>query len=1120
MAVSEFLEDLVSHLPALQLLQQLGYQYLTPTEALELRDGRRSRVVLESILIEQLRKLNQITFKGQTHDFTETNLKNAVDALTNIPFDGLVKTNEQAFDLLTLGKAQEQTIDGNKRSYTLQYIDWEHPENNVYHIADEFEVERTASHELRRPDIVLFVNGIPLAVIECKRPDEKDAVEVGISQHLRNQRQDEIPSLFVYSQLLGSICQNHGKYATAGTPKKFWSNWKEQWHDSPSRVGGKNLDSESRATDLDVKLAKLVNTPLKPEQLARMFESRKPAVVAKMKEVLAAGQRLPSPQDRLLYCLFRPERLLEMAYRYIVFDKNQKKVARYQQYFAIGETLARVTKAKGDQQRPGGVIWHTTGSGKSLTMVMLAKALSLEPSIKNPKVVIVTDRIDLDGQIWKTFLACRKSVERAKSGDHLRSLVSQGKADIITTIIDKFESAADIVARLSESGSHVSERRSTVLSQSSNVFVLVDESHRSQYGLAHAKMKQVFPNACYIGFTGTPLLKQEKSTALKFGGFIHTYPMRQAVDDKAVTPILYEGRMSELHGDQKAIDKWFDRITKDLSAEQKADLKKKFRREEELTKTSERLYEIAFDIATHFCENFKGTKFKGQFAVSSKAIALKYHQLFEEIGSDHPERKISSSVIISAPDTREDNETIEEEDIPEIQQFWDRMMKKFGSEKKYLEQTIDDFEKKPTPEIIICVDKLLTGFDAPCNSVLYIDKRLRDHNILQAIARVNRLFDGKDFGLVVDYRGIFGALDAAVKQYDKLSDFDEDDLEGTFTAIAEEVAKLKERHTNVWAVFNGVQNRKDLEAMQQWLRPEDVRQNFYDALNAFSKTLQLAMSYAAFHEETPITTVKQYLEDMKYFRNLRAAVKQRYNEAVDYKEYEDQIRNMVDKYIGADEVKQIVEPVNIFEVDSLEAELAGIDGAAAKADFIASRVKKTCVEKMEEDPVLYQKLSEVIDEAIQAYLAKRLSEEAYLQKMFEAWGETKEQGSSKVPAELRSDPEAKAYFRILQDGFEKVVSADSDQVAEAKAEYDKPAGIRDDLAGIAAETALKARKIIDEKKIRDWTNSRDVENAMMNDLDDLMFAVKGRYGLPLTTEDIDEILEGIMRVAKRRETQL
>lgn len=1070
MAVAEFLEDIVSHLPALHLLQHLGFQYLTPTEALTLRGGKRGRVVLDSILLEQLRKLNQITFKGQTHDFTEANLRAAVDALTDIPFDGVVKTNEQVFDLLTLGKSLEQAIEGDRKSYSLRYIDWDTPLNNVFHVADEFEVERTASHETRRPDIVLFVNGIPLAVIECKRPDEKDAVEVGISQQLRNQRGDEIPHLFVFSQLLLSVCQNLGKYATAATPKKFWSAWKEE-----------------HAPDLDTILAKIINTPLTAMQQQRLFESRPPHIAARMRQLTAAGHRLPSPQDRLLYCVLRPERLLELTYRFTLFDKAVKKVARYQQYFAIRETMALVTKAKGDEKRPGGVIWHTTGSGKSLTMVMLAKALSLEPSVKNPRVVIVTDRVDLDTQIWKTFLACRKSVEKARSGEHLVELVTLGKADIITTIIDKFESAAN-AHKLRDAGS--------------NIFVLVDESHRSQYGIAHAKMRQVFPNACFIGFTGTPLLKSEKSTAAKFGGFIHTYPMRQAVEDKAVTPILYEGRMSELHGDQKAIDKWFDRITKDLSDDQKTDLKKKFRREEELTKTSERLYEIAFDIATHFCENFKGTKFKGQFAVSGKAMALKYHQLFEEIGREHPSRKVTTRIVISPPDTREDNETIEEEDVPEIQAFWKAMMDEFGSEKKYLDGIIEAFEKKAEPEIIICVDKLLTGFDAPCNTVLYIDKRLKDHNILQAIARVNRLFDGKDFGLVVDYRGIFGALDKAVKEYDALSGFDEEDIEGTFTPVDEEVAKLKERHTNVWAVFNGVANKKDLEQMQQWLRPEDVRQDFYDTLNAFAKTLQIAVGSAKFHEDTDPKLVARYVEDLKYFRNLRAAVKQRCNEAVDYKEYEDQIRNMVDKYIGADEVKQIIKPVNIFQVNNLAEELEGIEGDAAKADFIASRVKKTCTEKMEEDPILWQKLSEVIDEAIKAYLEKRMTEEEYLQNMLDAWREAQEQGSSKLPSELQGHPDAKAYFRLLLDGLGKL-----DGVAE-----------RSDLTAIAVETAMKAMKVIEDRKIRDWTGNRDVENAMLNGLEDLLYGVKGRYDIPLKAADMDEILAGVIRVAKRRDT--
>jgi type I restriction enzyme R subunit len=275
----------------------------------------------------------------------------------------------------------------------------------------------------------------------------------------------------------------------------------------------------------------------------------------------------------------------------------------------------------------------------------------------------------------------------------------------------------------------------------------------------------------------------------------------------------------------------------------------------------------------------------------------------------------------------------------------------------------------------------------------------------------------------------------------------------------------------------------------------------YDALNAFSKTLQIAVGSAKFHEDTPRATVTRYLDDLKYFRSLRSAVKQRYNGAIDYKEYEDQIRNMVDKHVGADEVKQIIKPVNIFQVNSLAAELDGIAGSAAKADFIASRVKKTCTEKMEEDPVLWQKLSEVIDEAIKAYLEKRLSEEEYLQKMLDAWKEAREQGATNVPADLRANPEAQAYFRLLQSAFGKTAGA----------------ATRTDLAAIAAETALKAAKVVEGRKIRDWAGNRDVENAMLNDLDDLMYSVKGRYELPLANADIDGMLEGIIRIAKRRD---
>lgn len=1063
MSAYDYLEDLSSLLPAVTLLDKLGYRYLTPSENLALRGGRTSKLILESVLSEQLRKFNSITFKGQQYSFSDSNIQKAVQALTDIPFDSLINTSEQIYDLLTLGKSLEQTIDGYTKSFSLHYIDWKHPENNIYHVCDEFVLERRNSKQTRRPDIVLFVNGIPLAVIECKRPDIKGAAEEGISQHLRNQRTDEIPELFTYAQLLLSISQNKALYGTTGTPAKFWATWKEE--------------DQNRQ---EIHLHELVNKPASSAFKTQLFSERNQQQRTYMETLWQSGERLPSPQDKAIHSLLRPERLLELIYQYIVFDNKEKKVCRYQQYFAVGATLARVTQRKGDSQRPGGVIWHTTGSGKSLTMVMLAKALVLAPDIHNPKIVLVTDRIDLDDQIYKTFHACGRPVVQAKTGEHLLELITHNKASIITTIIDKFESAS---------------RKRKISDASSNIFVLVDESHRSQYGVSHAKMQNVFPNACYIGFTGTPLLKKEKTTAAKFGGFIHKYTMNQAVADGAVTPLLYEGRMSELHGDKTQIDKWFERITKDLTNDQQADLKKKFRREEELSKSDQRLAEIAYDIGLHFKDNYRGTGKKGQFAVSSKAMALRYKKYFDEFGD------VTAEVIISAPDTREGNKTVDEDTLEDVQVFWKAMMAKYGNDEKYQTSIINAFKYSDEPEILIVVDKLLTGFDAPRNSVLYLDKRLKEHNILQAIARVNRLFEGKDYGLIIDYRGIFGELNEAIDTYSALENegFDPEDIEGTLTDISEEIKLLAQQHTNVWEVFKDVANQKDLEAMQRHLEPEDRRQRFYDALSLFAKTLQLALANAKFQDETPEKKIARYKDDLKYFLNLRQAIKQRYGETVDYSSYESQIRNIVNKYIGADAVKQLIEPVNVFAIDEFEHEIDTIDGDAAKADAIASRVKKTITEKMEEDPALYKRLSQMIDEAIAEHRAKRLSDMEYLKRIRETLEDLRGKTSSDLPDILVHRDEAKAYYGVLQDHL----SACS--VAGYKPEV------------FAAEVAVKLDEIISEHKIRDWTKNQDIKNLMMNEIEDYLYSLKGRYDLAIDLELIERITCNLLNIAERRD---
>ena len=510
MDIPSFQEDHISQIPALQMLCKLGYQYLSPEEALVLRGGKKGNVVLEKILESQLRnmKINELSFKGQKYDFSNSNITEAINFFKNIPFDGLVRTNEAIYDLLSLGKSFEETIQDNKRSYDLNYIDWNNFDNNVFHVTEEFEVERQDGRTHRRPDIVLFVNGIPFVVIECKSPHLKEPLEQAISQQIRNQRNDEVVKLFVCSQLLISTCTTDVRYATAGTPPKFWTKWKER----------ESVENE---------IKRLINAALPKDAKDNLFKDRFKYVLKYFDDLEKEG-RQTTEQDRALYHLCRPERLMELSRNFIVFDGPDKKIARPQQYFAVKKTIVRVKQYDQNRRRKGGVIWHTQGSGKSITMVMLAKALALEPSISNPRVVVVTDRKDLDKQIRDTFKHCGMEPKRARSGKELLELLESEKNTIITSVLFKFRSAVN---------------RNKDRINTENVFVLVDESHRSQYGTAHALMQKMLSGACYIAFTGTPLMKKEKkNTYYKFGDLIDPYTIEEATKDKVVVPLLYEGR--------------------------------------------------------------------------------------------------------------------------------------------------------------------------------------------------------------------------------------------------------------------------------------------------------------------------------------------------------------------------------------------------------------------------------------------------------------------------------------------------------------------------------------------------------------------------------------------------
>jgi type I restriction enzyme R subunit len=1061
-----FDEKYLSQIPALQVLVNLGYQYLTPAEALAARGGKASNVLLEEILREQLKKLNRIQHKGGSYLFSEENLQSAIQRLKNVKYDGLLKTNEAVYDLLTLGVALEQSIEGDQKSFTLNFVDWRNPANNVYHVTAEFTVERTRSVETCRPDIVLFVNGIPFAVIECKSP--KVEVEQAVSQTIRNQRDEYIPRLFTYAQMVLAVNKNEARYATTGTPAKFWSKWKEEV--------------------TEAELGPLLERPLPAAVKASLFDLAFQDLGLHDDPGPYITGRQVTGQDRALYALCRPERLLEMAWRYSIFDGGVRKIARYQQVFAIREILERVKQTDQLGRRRGGIVWHTQGSGKSLTMVMLARALALDPTIRNPRIILVTDRVDLDKQLGNTFAACGLSPDRAESGRHLVELVADDKAHIVTTLVHKFDKA-------------FSYRKFT--DDSPDIFVLVDETQRTQLGSFSARMRQMFPRACYIGFTGTPLLTREKSDVARFGGVIHTYAIDQAVADGAIVPLLYEGRMVELEQNKAAIDTWFERHTQGLSDSQKMDLKKKYARAEMLNKAEQVIYMRAFDVSEHYRANWQGTGFKAQLVAPSKAAALRYKAFLDELDT------VTSEVVISPPDEREGFDEVDAEESGDaVVAFWQRMMKRYGSEDEYNKQVVNAFKFGDEPEILIVVSKLLTGFDAPRNTVLYLARKLTDHSLLQAIARVNRLYEDetgtriKEFGYVIDYVGILGELDHALATYSALDGFDEADLKGALTSIHEEVKRLPQCHAELWDLFKTIRNCKDEEAFEQLLADDKLRADFYARLSAYAKTLAIALSNERFVTDTSENKVRSYKGDLIRFVNLKAAVKLRYAEAIDYSDYEPRIQKLLDTHISASEVTQLNPPVNIFDAQAFQAvvDLHGAGrGTGAKADLIAHATRRAISERLEQDPAFYEKFSRLIQQAIDDYRAKRITEQEYLTRATTIHEAVVNRKMDDLPSSLASDPDAAAVYGLLQP-FIAIHIEDEDRTAE--------------LAAKAAKCLWSI--FLNNRKIGYW-DDLDAQRRTINEIDDYLYdELRGNCGIELSTVEMDKIIEKTMQLARHR----
>jgi len=1089
-----FAEEFSAKIPALTLLTTLGYEFISPNQCNAMRSKVASNKATDQVVLLPIMRAflaKQIfTFEGQAHSLSDSAIDKIMHELNPAINLGLQAANEALYNAMLYGVTVTELIDGKKTSQTVALIDWNNIDNNSFHVTEELVVLNSEGTSSRRPDIVCFVNGLPLAVIEAKRPDSsrewQSTNAQAVSQHIRNQKQKEIPHLFAYSQLLLAVNGNDGLYATCGTPEKFWAKWVEEEISEPE-------------------FHRLKNQALSDEQIDNLFGDRPTSIKEEYQSLVNGGDLVVTDQDRLIISLLQPKRLLEMTRMFTLFDKKAGKiVARYQQVFGIKALIERISTFDGSDgksgSRQGGVIWHTTGSGKSFTMVFFSKALIWLEELAKCRVIVVTDRVDLETQLSKTFasggvLSDRdKSDAMATSGRRLAQQIGHGNERVIFSIINKFGSAV---------------KYDECYNDSPNIIVMVDEGHRSQNGENNIRMAQALPNAAFIAFTGTPLLKDDK-TENKFGSIIHSYTMQQAVKDKTVTPLLYEERIPELNTNDQAIDAWFNRITQKLTDDQKTDLKRKFSQKGQIYQVEGRIELIAHDISDHF-QNFKQQHLKGQLACDSKASAIRYKMALDKIG------KVTSVVAMSPPDTREGHDTVDGKSKDIVQNWWQANVANQygGDEKAYTKAIIEAFSQDDGPDIMIVVDKLLTGFDEPKNTVLYIDKPLKQHNLIQAIARVNRLHEKKRFGYLIDYRGILKELDITIEKYQDLAErtqggFDIEDLKGLYNAMDTEYKQLPILHNELWAIFSSVKNKQDGQALRQVLAPKmqeidgrvvdtklKERDDFYAALTAFSNVMKIALQSASFFEDKSFDSKRdRYKADLKAFINLRKQVREDADETVDYDEYEADIRSLLDKHIAGLEVR---EAKGVYLVDNLgknvKPEELSDDEARNQTDKITGRVTKMIEQDLADDPYAQEYFSKLLKQAIAD--AKAMFDAPVKQYMMFADFEqaVKDRDVADVPNAFidvsgKLNKHAQAYFGLFKHLF------DIDFLVDKDLDNDK-------LVAYAFEIDSIVKTAVAEYSI----NPAEIENAISVKLLPMLF-------MDLGIDKAQQLIEEVLKIAR------
>ncbi|MBF6188926.1 type I restriction endonuclease subunit R [Nocardia farcinica] len=917
---------------------QLGYEYLGKWEYRE----DNSNVETE-LLAQNLR----------ARGYDDNLVNRALDQLGKAASVGagrdLYEANRDVYGLLRYGVKVKPGV--GEQTETVWLIDWMNPDANHFVVVEEVTV---AGQHTKRPDVVLYVNGLALAKLELKR--SKVAVSEGIRQTIGNQKPEFIRSFFSTVQFVFAGNDVEGlRYGVIDTPEKYWLEWKE-----PSDIG--------------------------------------------------------NPLDRALLQMCSKPRLLELIHNFIVFDAGVKKGPRHNQYFGVKAAQERIAK------REGGIIWHTQGSGKSLTMVWLAKWI--RENQPDARVLLITDRTELDEQIEKVFSGVNEQIYRTKSGADLISTLNASDEWLICSLVHKFRAADSDSEDDEATAAFIKELHATIpkdFKAKGNIFVFVDEAHRTQSGKMHAAMKALLPEAMFIGFTGTPLLKADKATSIEtFGSFIHTYKFDEAVADGVVLDLQYEARNIDQELTSPAqVDKWFEVKTKGMTDLSKAELKKRWGTMQKVVSSEPRAKQIVNDILLDMETKPRLMDGRGNAMLVGSSIyqACKFYEMFVAAGFKGKCAIVTSYTPNASDIAKEDSGAGKTEKIRQYDIYRNMLADYFDEPEDTAVNKVEEFEQAVKRQFIenpgqmrllIVVDKLLTGFDAPSATYLYIDKKMRDHGLFQAICRVNRLDgDDKDYGYIVDYQDLFNSIENAVSDYTSgaLDGYEKKDIEGLLSDRIEKAREnLDEALERIRALVEPVAPPKNTLQYQQYFcaveqgNAEQLKANEPKRVELYKAVAAVTRAYANIANDMAdagygVAEAEAIKKEIAHYVDVRAEVKLGAGEDVDFKQYEAGMRFLLDTYIqaGASEVVSSFEDTGLIDLivklgaGAIDKLPAGIKkDPEAVAETITNNMRKVIIDEHALNPKYYDKMSELLDAIIEQRRQQAIDYQEYLAKLLDA----------------------------------------------------------------------------------------------------------------------------------------